>query len=78
MVFDYLISRPNEERMNTYKFIKFSKPQNLLTEIQTVDGTHQTVRNSDYLKECLYVESKGGVAASAINEILQEDIVDRH
>ena len=39
-------------------------------KIQSVNGTQQTVRNSDYLKACLYVESKGGVAASAINEIL--------
>ena len=39
-------------------------------EIQSVDGTHQTVTNSDYLKASLYVEIKGGAVASAINEIL--------
>ena len=67
MVFDHLISRLNEEWTNT---CKFSKLQNLLTKIQSVDGTQHIVRNSDYLKACLYVESKGDVAASAINEIL--------
>ena len=53
--------------MNTYKFIKL---QNILTKIKSVDGTQQTIRNSDYLKACLYVERKGDVAVSAINEIL--------
>ena len=67
MVFDHLRIILNEEWTNTYKFIKL---QNILTKIQSVDGTQQTVRNSDYLEACLYVESKGGVAASAINEIL--------
>ena len=41
-----------------------------MTKIQSVDGTQQIVRNSDYLKASLYVESKGGVAANAINKIL--------
>ena len=41
-----------------------------MTEIQSVDGTQQIVRNSDYLKASLYVETKGGVAAKMINEIL--------
>ena len=39
-------------------------------EIQSVDGTQQIVRNSDYLKASLYVETKGDVVAKAINEIL--------
>ena len=67
MVFHHPINRLNEELRNTYKF---SKLQNLFTKTQSVDGTQQTVRNSDSLKACLYVESKGGVAANAINEIL--------
>ena len=69
-MFHHLISRINEELKNTCKFRKFSKLQNLLTKIQSLDGTQQIVRNSDYLKASLYVESKGGVAANAINELL--------
>ena len=69
-MFHHLISKLNEELNNTCKFSKFNKLQNLLTEIQSVDGTHQIVRNSDYVKASLYVESKGGVAANAINKIL--------
>ena len=67
MVFHHLISRLNEELRNT---CKFSKLQNLLTKIQSIDGTQQIVRNNDYLKASLYVKSKGGVAVNAINEIL--------
>ena len=70
MVFDYLISRLNEEWMNTYKFSKFRKHQNLLTKIQNIDEIHKTVRNSDYLKACLYVESKGGATTNAVNQVL--------
>ena len=69
-MFNHLISRLNEELSNTCKFSIFRKLQNLMTKIQSVDGTHQIVRNSDYLKASLYVESKGGVAVNAINEIL--------
>ena len=69
-MFHHLISRLNEELMNACKFSKFSKLQNIMMEIQSIDGTQQIVRNSDYLKASLYVESKGGVAVNAINEIL--------
>ena len=31
---------------------------------------NQTVRNNGYLKGCLYVESKGGAGANAVNQVL--------
>ena len=43
MLFHHLISRLNEELRNTCKFRKL---QNILMEIQSIDGTQQIVRNT--------------------------------
>ena len=63
--------------MNTCKFNKLRNP---LMETLSVNETQQnrTVRNSDYLNDYLYVERKGGAATNAVNQVLQEDLGDRH